>query len=51
MITNPEDLKMLSESKIVHKDPNEKIERKSLSERMREKFHNTVYDEKDTGVK
>lgn len=51
MITNPEDLKMLSESKIVHKDPNEKIERKSLSERMREKFHNTVYTEKDTGIK
>ena len=51
MITNPDDLKMLGESKIVSKDPNEKIERKSLSERMREKFHNKVYTEKDTGVK
>lgn len=51
MITNPEDLKMLGESKIVSKDPNEKIERKSLSERMREKFHNTVYSEKDSGIK
>ena len=51
MITNPEDLKMLSESKIVSKDPNEKTERKSLSERMREKFHNTVYTDKDTGIK
>jgi len=52
MITNPEDLKMLSESKIVSKDPNEKpVERKPLSERMREKFHNTVYSEKDTGLK
>jgi hypothetical protein len=45
MITNPEDLKMLSESKIVSKDPNEKTERKSLSERMREKFHNTMYSD------
>jgi alpha-tubulin suppressor-like RCC1 family protein len=51
MITNPEDLKMLSESKIVSKDPNEKTERKPLSERMREKFHNTVYSDKDTGIK
>ncbi len=51
MITNPEDLKMLSESKIVSKDPNEKNERKSLSERMRENFHNVVYSEKDTRVK
>jgi len=52
MITNPEDLKMLSESKIVSKDPNEKaVERKPLSERMREKFHNSVYSDKDTGIK
>lgn len=51
MITNPEDLKMLSESKIVSKDPNEKNERKSLSERMREKFHNTVYSDNDTQIK
>ena len=43
---------MLSESKIVSKDPNEKaVERKPLSERMREKFHNTVYSDKDTGIK
>jgi hypothetical protein len=46
MITNPEDLKMLSESRIVSKDPNEqKPERKPLSERMREKWHNTLYSE------
>ena len=44
MITNPEDLKMLSESRIVSKDPSEqKLERKALSERMREKWHNTLY--------
>lgn len=47
MITNPDDLKNLSEAKIVSKDPNEqKVERKSLSERMREKMHNSLYKEK-----
>lgn len=46
MITNPEDLKVMSESRIVSKDPNDvKNERKSLSERMREKWHNTLYTE------
>ncbi len=44
MITNPEDLKVMHESRIVSKDPSDqKIERKSLSERMREKWHNTLY--------
>ena len=44
MITNPEDLKTMSESKIVSKDTSqEKKERKSLSERMREKWHNTMF--------
>ena len=51
MITNPEDLKVLSESRIVSKDPNEKPERKPLSERMREKWHNTLYSGSDQGIK
>jgi hypothetical protein len=51
MITNPEDLKTLSESRIVSKDPNEKNERRSLSERMREKLHNTLYSGEEPPVK
>ena len=52
MITNPEDLKMLSESRIVSKDPSEqKLERKPLSERMREKWHNTLYSGSEQGTK
>lgn len=45
MVTSPEELKALSESKIVHKDPNAKAgdERLSLAERMRSKWHNTLY--------
>ena len=52
MITSPEDLKVLSESRIVSKDPSEqKPERKPLSERMREKWHNTLYSGPEQGAK
>lgn len=45
MITSPEELKQMSEAKIVSKDPNadDKPERMSLAERMRSKMHSTVY--------
>ncbi len=45
MITSPEELKMISESRIVNQDP-EKAERKSLSERMKENLQKTVYGDK-----
>lgn len=45
MITSPEELKVLSEQRIVSQKK-EPEERKSLSERMREKWHNSVYEPK-----
>ncbi len=52
MITNPDDFKALHESRIVSKDPEgEKPERKPLSERMREKWHNTLFSEDSKGGK
>lgn len=45
MITSPEELKILSEQRIISKDPNkEKEEKKSLSEKVRDKWHNTLFN-------
>jgi Regulator of chromosome condensation (RCC1) repeat len=41
MVTSPEELKMLSESRIVQQGPKE--EKKPLSERVREKWHDTLF--------
>ena len=44
MVTSPDDLKILSERRIVNKDPNAgEPERKSLSDRMKEKWSTTLY--------
>ena len=44
MITSPEDLKALSESRIVNKEV--EGERKALSERIKENLQKTVYGDK-----
>jgi hypothetical protein len=47
MITNPEELKLLHERSMAFKDVNVKKEKKTLGERIREKWHGTLYNKND----
>lgn len=46
MVTSDEHLKRVTESLIVKKDPEEEI-KKTLSERLRERFHERVYGKQE----
>ena len=43
MVTSDEQLKMMTESMIVKKNPDEEEPRRKLSERIKEKFHDRLY--------
>lgn len=46
MITNPEDLKALSEKRIVKVKEGDEETPRTLSDKVKQKWHNTLYGEK-----